>query len=342
MSNDRDRTAAGSLVWGEGERLKDLRLVIRKPLVGRRLDRYLSGRFGQYSRAFFQRRIRSGEVLVNDRPAKPSHELKMGDVITFALPRAPTFELVAEDIPLDILYEDDYLLAVNKPPGLVVHPARGHWQGTLANALLYHCRHLADAGSPVRPGLVHRLDRDTSGVLLVAKVDPAHAGLGRQFQARTVLKEYRAIVEGVLKFDSDLIAKPIGRHPKDRTRMSIRAEVGRHATSFYEVIERFSDHTYVRVLPRTGRTHQIRVHLRSLGHPVLADHNYAARHALYQSDLAGQPRGDDEQPLIDRQALHAYAVTFRHPVTAKKMTISAPVPEDFRRTLEALRERNAT
>jgi len=257
-------------------------------------------------------------------------------VVTFTLPRPPTFELKPEDLPLDILYEDEFLLAVNKPPGLVVHPARGHKQGTLANALLYHCQRLARADLPLRPGLVHRLDRDTSGVLLVAKVDPAHAALGRQFEARTVLKEYRAIVEGVLRFDSDLIAKPIGRHPKDRTRMSIRAAVGRQAESFYEVLERFRAHTYLRVLPRTGRTHQIRVHLRSLGHPVLADHDYASRHQLYRSDLTGEPRRGDEEPLIDRQALHAYAVTFRHPIGGRKMTISAPLPEDLQRTLEAL------
>ena len=332
-----DYNSDGALVWTDGEQIKRLRLVIRRDLAGRRLDRYLSGRFSQYSRSFFQRKIRNGEVLVNDRPAKASQELKKGDVITFTLPRPPEFEIVPEDIPLEILYEDDFLLAVNKPPGLVVHPARGHRQGTMVNAILYHCRQLAGVGSPLRPGLVHRLDRDTSGVLLVAKVEPVHSGLGRQFEARTVLKEYRAIVEGRMKFDSDLIEKPIGRHPKDRTRMSVRATEGREAASFYQVLERFPRHTYLRVIPHTGRTHQIRVHLRSLGHPVLADHDYASRHALYPSDLAGTPRPEGEQPLIDRQALHAYAITFRHPVTGRKMTISAPEPPDIQRTLEALR-----
>jgi 23S rRNA pseudouridine1911/1915/1917 synthase len=328
--------SGGALIWRDGEELKDLRLTIHKPLVGRRLDAYLSGRFAQYSRSFFQRRIKAGEVLVNGRPAKSSQELRVGDTVTFTLPRPPQFDLKPQDIPLDILYEDEHLLALNKPPGIIVHPAKGHRQNTIVNAILFHCRRVSRAET-VRPGLVHRLDRDTSGVLLVAKSEPAHARLSLQFERRTVHKEYHAIVEGVLKFDSDLIQKPIGRHPKDRTKMSVRAEVGRPAESFYEVIERLPAFTYVRVLPRTGRTHQIRVHLRSLGHPVVADHAYAYRHALYLSDLRGQPRGEGETPLIDRQALHARSITLKHPVTNHKLTITAPLPEDFRRTLEALR-----
>jgi len=334
-----DPPIIGDVVWHNGETIKNLRLVIRKGrAAGNRVDRYLSGRFGQYSRAFFQGKIRRGEVLVNDAAVKPSTELRVGDVITFTIPRPPTFEIEPEDLPLDVLFEDDHMLAVNKPPNLVVHPARGHKRGTLVNALLYHCRYLAETGSPQRPGIVHRLDRDTSGVLLVAKSEAAHSALGKQFEARTVHKEYRAIVEGVLRFDSDVINKPIGRHPKDRTRMSIRATEGRHAESFYEVVERFPAFTYVRVQPRTGRTHQIRVHLRSLGHPVVADRDYAHRSALYAADIAGRPRADDEAPLIDRQALHAYAITFRHPGTRQKMTITAALPADFERTLQALRD----
>jgi 23S rRNA pseudouridine1911/1915/1917 synthase len=247
-------------------------------------------------------------------------------------------EVPAEDIPLDIIYEDRWLVVVNKPPDLVVHPSKGHQTGTLVNALVHHFDELSQVYGPLRPGVVHRLDRDTSGVMLVIKDDAVHESIARQFEQRTVSKQYVAVVEGRVELDADLIDAPIGRHRGNREKMAIQPTSGKPAQTVYEVIERLGRYTVVRCMPKTGRTHQIRVHLLYLGHPIVADSLYSGRSALYLSDLTRGEHAPDEEPLIHRQALHARRITIRHPMRDEEMTFEAPLPGDMTRLIEALRE----
>jgi 23S rRNA pseudouridine1911/1915/1917 synthase len=239
-----------------------------------------------------------------------------------------------ENIPLDILYEDDALIAVNKPPGMVVHPARGHWSGTLASALSFHFQQLSKVGGETRPGIVHRLDRDTSGVLVVAKTDPMHYALAAQFEARTTEKEYLAITAGVPDRDRDRIEQPIGIHPHQREKMAIRAghSTSRDATTFYEVVERFAGFAAVKVLPKTGRTHQIRVHLAHIGCPVLCDKLYGGQQKGGQASLL-------DDAILNRQALHALRIKLAHPATGEPIEFTAPLPADLQSVLDVLRER---
>jgi len=303
-----------------------------------RLDRFLSLWFREYSRSFLARAIREGRVTVSDRPAKPSYAVRPGEVIRVELPVLAADRLEPEDIPLEVLYEDEQVIAVNKPPDMVVHPSRGHGSGTLANALLYHCKcRLSDAGGPLRPGVVHRLDRDTSGVILAAKTNPAHAELSRQFKERRVHKEYLAVVRGRMEHDSGEISLPVGRDPRMRERMRVALFAGRPAISRYFVEERFERFTVLRVEPLTGRTHQIRVHLSAERHPVVADALYGGGAALRPSELRGRPPQPDEPPLIERQALHAAAITFTHPTSGEEIRLRAPLPGDILSLLEALR-----
>jgi len=275
---------------------------------------------------------------VDGRKEKPRYPVKAGDRIRVALPVLVEGGLEAEPMPLDILYEDGHLLAVNKPADLVVHPSRGHAHGTLANGLLHHCRErLSDVNGPLRPGIVHRLDRDTSGVILCAKTNAAHAGLAEQFKERRVHKEYLAVVRGRVAYDSGEISLPIGRDRRMRERMRVQLHGGRPAVSRYFVTERFDRFTAVRVEPLTGRTHQIRVHLSAERHPVVADTLYGGSDALYPSDLVGKEKQTDEEPLIARQALHAQAIRFTHPVTGEEISLQAELPDDIRRLIEALR-----
>jgi 23S rRNA pseudouridine1911/1915/1917 synthase len=220
---------------------------------------------------------------------------------------------------------------------MVVHPAKGHWTGTMVNALQFHFDRLSTVGGEERPGIVHRLDRDTSGLLIVARDDRAHKALAAQFEARTIKKEYLAIVSGVVGRDSDYVERPIGPHPTHRERMAIRLpeDGGRDAVTFYEVLERFPAHTLVRCHPHTGRTHQIRVHLTHIGHPIVADKLYAGRDRLTRADL--NPGADPDAVLIDRQALHAHQLRLAHPTTAEPLHLTAPIPADFQRVLDALR-----
>ncbi|MDK1030545.1 MAG: RluA family pseudouridine synthase [Planctomycetia bacterium] len=301
-----------------------------------RLDRFLHARFPKHSRAFFQRLIKAGEVTVNGRTAKASRELAAGDAVTlkWAPPRNATIE--PEAIPIDVIYEDEHILAVNKPAGLIVHPGRGNPTGTLANALAYHAKRLSTLAGPWRPGIVHRLDRDTTGVILVAKDDTAHAHLSRQFEHRSVHKEYLAVVEGELELISDRIEKPLGRDAHIRERYAVAKSGGKAAESFYEVAERFRGFTLLRVSPKTGRTHQIRIHLASIGHRVVADKQYGSRSSISIADLTGDETAGTE-PIIQRQALHAHRIRFRHPITGDEMELHAPLPEDMQRLLEALR-----
>ena len=321
------------------ERIEELHFTVpRKYPEPKRLDRYLCGRYPHHSRALFQKLIKSGAVLVNGRKSKASHEVHKGDVIDLRLPVVDTDTIQAEDIPLDILFEDENLIVINKPAGMVVHPARGHMGGTLANALRHHTRHLSTVGGLYKPGIVHRLDKDTTGVMLAAKNDEAHRHISMQFEKRRVEKEYVAVVTGEVAFDSDVIDRPLGRDARDRTRMAVR-HGGRASESFYEVLERFPGFSYVRIVPKTGRTHQIRVHLGSLGHTVAADRDYRGRVPTWRS-LGIDPEDPDEDPdtpVIDRQALHARRIRFAYPMTERVVEFEAPLPEDFERLLKALR-----
>ena len=312
---------------------------IKKTFPGKRLDRYLSSRFSNRSRSFWHRLIEEGKVLVDGRPRKPSAKVIVGEVVKIFLPPAREAKIEGEEMPLDILYEDDYLIVINKPPDVVVHPAKGHWRGTLIAGVIGHCQKLSRAGSPLRPGVVHRLDKNTTGVILFMKDEEVHRKVARAFEKRLVRKEYLAVVGGEVELDSDYIEKPVGPHLKMRTRMAIRADSsgGKEAISFYQVEERFKGFTLVRIFPRTGRTHQIRVHMSYLGHPLVGDKVYGGKCPFFLSDLTGL-ESDRETLLIARQALHASRLTLFYPPAREEITFEAPVPMDFQNLLKALRK----
>jgi 23S rRNA pseudouridine1911/1915/1917 synthase len=305
--------------------------------AGTRLDAFLAGRFARHSRVQLRRAITAGAVTVDGRRAKAAYKLRGGERVSVALPPLPRQGPEPENIPLDILYEDECLVAVNKPPGMVVHPAKGHWAGTLTAALAYRFEQLSTAGGPMRPGIVHRLDRDTSGVLLVAKTDDAHLALAAQFAARTVEKQYFAIVRGVPDRDQDVVEQPIGAHPYQREKMAIRGghSTSRPARTFIEVVERFDGYAAVRVKPHTGRTHQIRVHLAHLGCPVLCDKLYGGRTTITRGEI--RDRREDDAVLLRRTALHAERLVVEHPHTLGRLELAAPLPTDIEGVLAELR-----
>ncbi|MFK7766082.1 MAG: RluA family pseudouridine synthase [Mariniblastus sp.] len=303
-----------------------------------RLDAFLVRHFSGFSRVKLQRAIAAENVLLENKKAKSSTRIRAGEEVRF-LPPVPEPEgSLPEDIPLNILFEDEHLVAINKPPAMVVHPAKGHWSGTLTAALAFHFKQLSSIGGPTRPGIVHRLDRDTSGVILVAKTDQAHVHLSSQFEHRVVEKEYFTIVTPSPDRDRDVIDKPIGAHPYQREKKAIRENhsTSRDAVSFYEVIERFQGFASVLVKPKTGRTHQIRVHMAHVGTAVLCDRLYSGRAMLNQKELTR--READDRLLLDRQALHARRIKFKHPVTETEIQIEAPLADDIQKTLESLRE----
>ncbi|HEV3085046.1 MAG TPA: RluA family pseudouridine synthase [Gemmataceae bacterium] len=316
-------------------------LTARRKVEGLRLDQYLVEMFPDLSRSVLQKVIEAGGVLVNGHAAKASYKVRYGDEIR-VWPPEPTHDLpMPEDIPLTVLYEDEYLAVINKPADMVVHPAKGHWSGTLANALQFHFSQLSNLNGAYRPGIVHRLDRDTSGVILVAKDEATHRDLSNQFEQRQVFKEYSAITTGVLDRDSDYIEARIGHHPHDRVKMIVsdaEDEDAKEACSYYEVIERFRGFSFCRIQPRTGRTHQIRVHLASIGCPVLADKTYGGRDCLRLSELAAALPPEADEILMPRQALHASRLRFTHPRLKKFIEAEAPLPPEFVRTLAALRK----
>lgn len=314
-------------------------LVVRIKAEGMRLDHYLHMYSPEFSRSELQDAIKTGNVLVNGRPSKASYKVRNDDKLYVALPE-PAHDLPQpEDIPLDILYEDETLALINKPWNMVVHPAKGNWSGTLVNALQFHFRdHLSKEGGEFRAGIVHRLDKDTSGVILVAKEDRAHRELAMQFETRKVFKEYVALTAGELDRDSDYIEGAMKMHPHDRLRMIVSSDPdAKEAVSYYEVLERFRGFTLVKVHPKTGRTHQIRVHLMYAGCPVLADKLYGGRDAFRLSDVVPGTPKDADGVLLTRQALHAYRLRFRHPKKGTWVEAEAPLPVDMRRALEVLR-----
>ena len=290
-----------------------------------RLDAWLAARHPEHSRARWQQLIREGHVRVNGAVRKPNHTVHDADQVTFTIPDAVPTELKAEDILLDVLFEDDDLIALNKPPGLVVHPAPGHETGTLVHALLHHCPNLPGIGGEQRPGIVHRLDRDTSGVLVVAKTEAALAHLAAQFKQRDTRKEYLALAWGVPQPRSGTVRTLIGRSERDRKKMSVQEKHGRPVVSHYEVLEAFAACALLRVRIETGRTHQIRVHLAHIGHSVVGDEVYGRAHG----------RRLPVPPV--RQLLHAARLELHHPRTGAPLVFAAPLPADFTAVLDALR-----
>ena len=309
---------------------------------GARFDWFVALQFPQFSRVNLRRVINAAALRVNGKREKGAHRLKSGDCITGTLPDLPREGPEPENIPLDILYEDEVLAVVNKPPGMVVHPARGHWSGTLTSALQFHFDRLSGAGGATRPGIVHRLDRDTSGVIIIAKNDPTHMALAGQFERREVEKEYFAIVRGVPDYDRDVIDQPIGAHPYSREKMAIRHDhvTSKQASTFYEVQERFKGYAVLKLLPKTGRTHQIRLHLAHIGFPVLCDKLYGGRSQITGGEIMNNPC--EQTLLLSRQALHARRLKFAHPQTGEVIEAVAPLPHDLQVVLDALRTYRAS
>jgi len=305
----------------------------------RRIDKYLHGRFRNLSRHFLQNAIRSGAVKVNGQPVKPSFKLSHRDVIEFVMPEPEKKEIEPEDIPLDVLYEDDDLIVLNKPPDLIVHPARGNKHGTLVNALAHYSEHLSSGLGEFRPGIVHRLDRNTTGVMVVTKHDMAQWKVAKQFELRQVEKSYLAIVHGTPELTADRIDAPLGVHPKIREKYSIRPETGKEAVTFYEVVEAFRGFSLIHCKPRTGRTHQIRVHLSHLKHPIGEDDMYGGK-LVYPWQLADAEPAVEE-PVIGRCALHAWTLGFTHPTTGQRVRFEAPLPADMQHLLDLLRRHRA-
>ena len=288
-----------------------------------RLDAFLASSLDGLTRSQATRLIESGEVAVNGRAVSKSYKLAGGEDIAVTLPEPEPVEAVPQDIPLDVVYEDADVIVVNKPSGMVVHPAPGHPDGTLVNALLYHCAGtLSGIGGALRPGIVHRIDRDTSGLIIAAKNDAAHQYLSAQLADHTLARTYECIVVGKLREDCGTVDAPIARHPTDRKRMAVVAG-GREAVTHWEVIARYPGYTHVRCRLETGRTHQIRVHMAYIGHPILGDTVYGAK---------------KEVPGLTGQCLHAVGLRFLHPRTHEVMELSCPLPEEFTRMLQKIRK----
>lgn len=299
-------------------------LITVEDAAGERLDKFLSEELSDRSRSFLQKLIKEQYVKVNDKPVKASYRLVFGDHVSILFPEPEKPDISAENIPLDILYEDADIIIINKPKQMVVHPAPGHYSGTLVNALLYHCRdNLSGINGTLRPGIVHRIDMDTTGSLVVCKNDAAHQSLSAQLKEHSIHRVYEAIVHGNLKEDTGCINAPVGRHPTERKKMSTLAKNGREAVTHFQVIERFGRFTYIQCRLETGRTHQIRVHMSSIGHPLLGDNVYGPKKCPF--------------PRLIGQTLHAKTLGFIHPGTGEYMEFNAPLPKYFIDILEMLR-----
>ena len=296
--------------------------IVEAEGAGQRIDRFLSGEDTGLSRSALQGLVAEGHVLCNGRAPAKSLKLKAGDIILLEIPDAKPIEAVPQEIPLDIVYEDEDVVVINKKKGMVVHPAAGHYTGTLVNGLMHHCKdELSGINGVMRPGIVHRIDMDTTGVLIVCKNDFAHNSIAAQLKEHSITRKYRAIVYGVIKEDEGTVDAPIGRHPVDRKKMSINEKNGRRAVTHYRVLKRFSKYTYIECQLETGRTHQIRVHMASIHHPLVGDTVY----------------GPEKSPFhLQGQTLHAGVLGFIHPRTGEYMEFTAPLPQYFTELLQKL------
>ena len=312
------------------------RFTVAPEEEGARLDLFLTGRETALSRARIQRAVSEGLVTVNGRPARAGRRVKAGEDVAICIPPPKPIGVLPEAIPLKILYEDPFIVVVDKPAGMVVHPAVGHPGGTLVNALLHHCRDLSGIGGALRPGIVHRLDKETSGLLVVAKADAAHRGLAGQFKRREVKKTYQAVVYGDPKTEEGRVEAPVGRHPTDRKRMSVRSGRGKEAVTIWRVRERFGAAALLEVDIETGRTHQIRVHLTEAGYPVVGDRVYGGAGRIR---TVGDAAIRTAMKALERQALHAWRLSFAHPVTGEALQFTSPLPEDMANLCAFLRSK---
>ena len=292
--------------------------------IGKRIDVYIAEYKEELSRSRVQKLIENGLVTVNGKAVKSNYKLRKGDILEVEIPDPEPLEIEAENIPLDIIYEDKDVVIVNKPQGMVVHPAPGHYSGTLVNALMYHCgNELSGINGCMRPGIVHRIDMDTTGSLVICKNDKAHQSLSEQLKVHSIRRIYVAIVHGNIKEDSGTVNAPVGRHPTDRKKMSTHCKNGREAITHYKVLERFGDYTYIQCELETGRTHQIRVHMASIGHPLVGDEVYGPKKCPFKG--------------LQGQTLHARTLGIIHPSTGEYLEVNAPLPEYFIELLDRLR-----
>ena len=300
--------------------------IVDEELFDIRIDRYLSELLPDVSRSFIQKLLKDNEILLNDKPVKANYKVQPSDKININIPKPVEANIVAENIPLDIIYEDDDFLIVNKPKDMVVHPAPGHYTGTLVNGLMYHCKnHLSNINGVLRPGIVHRIDKDTSGLLMIAKNDAAHESLSRQLAEHSITRKYTALVYHNFTEDEGTVDAPIGRDPKNRLKQAVTCQNSKKAVTHWRVLERFGKYTLIEARLETGRTHQIRVHMAYIKHPLVGDMVY----------------GPKKQELTeDGQLLHAGVLGFTHPRTREYMEFSSPKPEVFENILTKLREKN--
>ena len=303
--------------------MNNIILTVPEEASGLRLDKWLTSQIEDLTRTAVQNLVESGGVLVNGKTVAKNYKQKVGDVVEINIPEPVELNTEPENIPLDIIYEDSSLLVVNKPKGMVVHPSAGHYTGTLVNAIMYHCRDsLSGINGEIRPGIVHRIDMDTTGSLIVCKNDESHVFIAEQIKEHSVNRRYRGIVYGVVKEEEGTVNAPIGRHPIERKKMAINEKNGKPAITHYKVLERFERYTYMEFKLETGRTHQIRVHMASIGHPLLGDTLYSSGRSPYK---------------LQGQTLHAMTIGFIHPRTREYMEVTAPLPEYFEKILKDLR-----
>lgn len=303
------------------ERFLGYEYLVSQEEVGERIDRFLTEQDEDWTRSQVQKWIKEDRVSVNETPIKANYKLQLGDQISLKIPPPMELEIEAEDISLNIVYEDQDVIVIDKPRGLVVHPAPGHYSGTIVNGLLYHCKDLSGINGILRPGIVHRIDKDTSGLLMVAKNDKAHLSLAKQLQEHTVERRYIALVNGLFPHEMGTIDAPIGRDSQDRKKMSVTFENSKHAVTHFVVLEAFKQHSLVECKLETGRTHQIRVHMQYIGHPIVGDPKY----------------GKGDRLGLEGQALHAGVLGFEHPRTGEYLSFTSPIPEDMEFVLQNLR-----
>jgi len=323
-------------------------IKIRRRIPGSRLDKYLHGRFPKVSRTTIQRLIKQGDITVNGRPTKNSYEMEEGDLIEIVFPPPPEYDVTPENIPLDIVYEDDFLLAINKPAGIICHPASRTQGGTIANALSYYCKSLSKGSDIFRPGIVHRLDKNTTGIMIVAKTDEAHWRLALQFEERKTEKIYLAVVHGEPEFDEDVIDVPIGQHSTvhdryvatgfaERLGNKFERRLSKSAVTKYRVVKRYGSFALVELSPKTGRTHQLRIHMSHIKHPIVGDPFYGGRHVSIRQ-VTNRP-SDPDTPHFTRQMLHAHRLIVKHPIKETPLMLEAPLPPDIKELMELLEAR---